>query len=50
MFNVLVIYELPETMNEWDSGFGTKKESLWSLRFFAGVQGIPTEVSHALNK
>ena len=47
MFDVLVIYELPETMNEWNSGFGSKKESLWSLQFFAGIQGIPTEESHA---
>jgi hypothetical protein len=34
-------------MNEWDSGFVTKKESSWSLRFFAGSQGIPTEESYA---
>jgi hypothetical protein len=36
-------------MNEWDSGFVTKKESSWSLRFFAGSQGIPTEESYARN-
>lgn len=47
--DVLVSYELSETMNEWDSGFVTKKESSWSLRFFAGSQGIPTEESYARN-